>query len=70
MNERIILAPGINGDELLRSLATNKVNCFNVRIMNAVGLARYGLSFIPREKNRKADQLGRTRMLLNMPISA
>ena len=38
MKERIILAPGINGDELLRSLAANKVNCFNVRIMNAVGL--------------------------------
>lgn len=43
MKERIILAPGINGDELLRSLAANNVNCFNVRIMNAVGLARYGL---------------------------
>ena len=28
------------------------------------------VSFIPREKNRKADQLGRTRMLLDMPISA
>ena len=37
-------------------------------------LARQFLSvkvnFIPREKNRKADQLGRTRMLLDMPISA
>ncbi len=43
MKEKIILAPGINGDELLRSLAANKVICFNVRIMNAVGLARYGL---------------------------
>lgn len=28
------------------------------------------VSFIPREENRKADQLGRTRMLLDMPISA
>ncbi len=28
------------------------------------------LFLIPREKNRKADQLGRTRMLLDMPISA
>lgn len=28
------------------------------------------VNFIPREKNRKADQLGRTRMLLDMPISA
>lgn len=43
MREKIILASGINGDELLRSLASNGVNCFNVRIMNAVGLARYAL---------------------------
>ena len=28
------------------------------------------VSHIPREKNRRADQLGRTRMLLDMPISA
>ena len=28
------------------------------------------VSFIPREMNKKADQLGRTRMLLDMPISA
>ena len=27
------------------------------------------VSFIPRERNRRADQLGRTRMLLDMPIS-
>lgn len=26
--------------------------------------------FIPREKNKRADQLGRTRMLLDMPINA
>ena len=43
MKERIILAPGINENELIRSLAANGVNCFNVRIMNAVSLARYGL---------------------------
>lgn len=40
MREKIILVSGINGDELLRSLAMNGVNCFNVRIMNATGLAR------------------------------
>lgn len=37
-------------------------------------LAKHFLSvkvnFIPREENRMADQLGRTRMLLDMPISA
>ena len=27
------------------------------------------VSFIPRERNRRADQLGRTRMLIDMPIS-
>ena len=43
MREKIILVSGINGDELLRSLAMNGVNCFNVRIMNATGLARYSL---------------------------
>ncbi len=43
MKEQIILTPGINGDELLRSLAANNINCFNVRIMNATGLARYAL---------------------------
>jgi RecB family exonuclease len=59
MRERIILASKINGDELLRSLAANNVNCFNVRIMNATDLARYALmksgvsvssSFISRQE--------------------
>ena len=36
----------------------------------AKNLLSVKVSFIPREKNRKADQLGRTRMLLDMPISA
>lgn len=43
MQERIILAPGCNGTELLRSLAMHGVNTFNWRIMNATELARYAL---------------------------
>ena len=43
MNERIILAPGVNGNELLKSLAMHGVNCFNLRICSAAELARIAL---------------------------
>lgn len=59
MREKIILASGINGDELLRSLASNNVNCFNVRIMNAVGLARYAIA-LNKHTNHRVFVKGRT----------
>ena len=43
MRERIILAPGVNGSELIKSLATHGVNCFNLRIVGAGELARIAM---------------------------
>lgn len=43
MKERIILAPGCRGIELLRSLASNGINTMNMRIMNGYELAEYAL---------------------------
>ena len=43
MNERIILAPGLNGNELIKNLALHGVNCFNTRIVSAGELARIAL---------------------------
>ena len=56
--EQIILAPGINGNELLRSLAMHGKNCFNVRICSASNLARLALmrSGIPIKENFISSQ--------------
>ncbi len=43
MKERIILAPGSNGTELLESLALHGINCIGVRICKAAELARFAL---------------------------
>ncbi len=43
MGERIILAPGANGQELLKNLAMHGVMSFNLRIMGAGELARLAL---------------------------
>ena len=43
MRERIILAPGLNGTELTRSLALHGVNSIGLRICNAAELARLAL---------------------------
>ncbi len=43
MKERIILAPGINGTELIRNLALQGVPCFNVKVCGAAELARMAL---------------------------
>lgn len=43
MKERIIFAPGLNGNELLKSLALHKVNSIGMRICGAVELARLAL---------------------------
>ena len=43
MNERIILAPGLNGNELTKELALYDINCFNTRIVGAGELARIAL---------------------------
>ena len=43
MKEKIILAPGANGTELLRSLAKFGVNTLGVRIMSSVELAKFAL---------------------------
>ncbi len=43
MRERFILAPGANGNELVKSLAMHGVNCFNLRIAGAGELARIAL---------------------------
>ena len=40
MNERIILAPGLNGNELIKSLALYGINSFGTRIVGAGELAR------------------------------
>ena len=44
MKERIILANGAGGNELLKSLAKHGINCFNLRILSSVELARYVLT--------------------------
>lgn len=44
MKETIILAPGINSSELLRTLARHGRNTFGVRVMNPVNLARTALT--------------------------
>ncbi len=58
MKETIIFAPGLNGTELLRSLARFGQNTFGYRIVNAVGLARMAFmksgialtdTFLPRK---------------------
>jgi len=41
--ERIILAPGVNGSELMKTLATHGINCFNLRICGAGELARLAM---------------------------
>ncbi len=43
MRERIILAPGANGGELIKSLAMHGANCFNLRIVSAGELARIAM---------------------------
>ncbi len=43
MRERIVLAPGLNGNELTRSLALHGVNCIGLRICGAAELARLAL---------------------------
>lgn len=43
MNERIILVPGLNGNELSKELALYDINCFNTRIVSAGELARIAL---------------------------
>ena len=43
MREKIILAPGVNGGELTKSLARHGVNCFNLRIVSAGEMARIAM---------------------------
>ena len=43
MKEKIIIAPGLNGNELMRSLALHGVNCIGMRICGAAELARLAL---------------------------
>ena len=43
MREKIILAPGLNGNELMRSLALHGINCIGMRICGAAELARLAL---------------------------
>ena len=43
MKEKIILAPGANGSELLRSLARFGMNTIGLRVMSSVELAKYAL---------------------------
>lgn len=43
MRERILLAPGLRGSELIKNLAIHGVNCINLKIMGAAELARYAL---------------------------
>lgn len=43
MRERIILAPGINGNELIKSMALHGINTINLRICSAGELARIAL---------------------------
>lgn len=41
--EQIILAPGLSGNALLRSLAMRGIKCFNIRVFSAYKLARTAL---------------------------
>ena len=43
MKEKILLAPGLNGIELMKSLALHGVNCIGLRICGVVELARLAL---------------------------
>lgn len=43
MRERIIFAPGLNGSELMRTLALHGINTINYRIMGASELAKLAL---------------------------
>ncbi|MCR5088248.1 MAG: PD-(D/E)XK nuclease family protein [Oscillospiraceae bacterium] len=43
MKEKTILAPGLNGNELMRSLALHGINCIGMRICGAAELARLAL---------------------------
>lgn len=43
MRERIVLAPGLNKNELTRSFALPGVKCIGLRICGAVELARLKL---------------------------
>ena len=43
MKETILLAPGVNGTELLRTLAKNGKNTLGMRVLNGVQLAQEGL---------------------------
>ncbi len=43
MRERVILAPGAKGSEMIKSLAMHGVNCFNLRIVGAGELARMAM---------------------------
>lgn len=43
MQERIILAPGCNGSELLKSLADHGINCLNLRVMGSYEFAHMAL---------------------------
>jgi len=43
MKEKIIIAPGLNGNELMRSLALHGINCIGMRICGAAELARLAL---------------------------
>jgi CRISPR/Cas system-associated exonuclease Cas4 (RecB family) len=43
MRETIVFAPGLNGQELIKSLAMHGKNCINLRVCNAGELARIAL---------------------------
>ena len=43
MKEQIILAPGLNGNELIKSLAMHGISSFNLRVCSAAELARMAL---------------------------
>ena len=40
MQERIILAPGLYGNELTKNMALHGVDCFDLRIVSAAELAK------------------------------
>ena len=44
MKERIVLATGAGGNDLLKSLALHGANCFNLRIFSSIDLAKYVLT--------------------------
>ena len=43
MNQRFILVPGLNGNELTKNLALRGVNCFNTKVVGVGELARIAL---------------------------